>query len=88
MEVGRVDSSFLTRFVSKNVKAWSKIITDEHTGYNQLYTQYDHHTVRHMRKEYVRGAAHTNGIESIWAVLKRGFKGVYHHWSKSTCPSI
>ncbi len=26
--------------------------------------------------------AHTNGIESVWAVLKRGFYGVYHQFSK------
>ena len=25
--------------------------------------------------------ASTNGIESVWAVLKRGYNGVYHHWS-------
>jgi len=26
--------------------------------------------------------AHTNGIESVWAVLKRGFYGTYHHFSR------
>ena len=25
--------------------------------------------------------AHTNGIESVWAVLKRGLHGTYHHVS-------
>ena len=25
--------------------------------------------------------AHTNGIESVWAVLKRGYNGTYHQWS-------
>ena len=29
--------------------------------------------------------AHTNGIESVWAVLKRGFNGTYHNWSKKHC---
>ena len=31
--------------------------------------------------EYVRDGVTTNGIESVWAVLKRGLLGVYHHAS-------
>ena len=27
------------------------------------------------------GWAHTNGMESHWAALKRGYDGVYHHMS-------
>ena len=37
--------------------------------------------MRHSVKEYVRGQAHTNGIESFWALLKRGYIGTYHHMS-------
>jgi transposase-like protein len=40
-----------------------------------------HETVNHSAGEYARGAAHTNSIESVWAVLKRGLHGVYHHAS-------
>jgi len=43
---------------------------------------YDHASVNHSAKEYVNGMAHTNGIESVWAVLKRGFYGVYHSFSE------
>ena len=31
--------------------------------------------------EYVRGETTTNSIESVFAVLKRGLIGVYHHAS-------
>lgn len=31
--------------------------------------------------EYVRGQAHTNGVESFWSTLKRGYIGTYHKMS-------
>ena len=40
-----------------------------------------HEAVKHSVGEYVREMAHTNGIESFWATLKRGHDGVYHHFS-------
>ena len=36
--------------------------------------------MRHSR-EYVRGRVHTNGMESFWATLKRGYVGMgMYHW--------
>ena len=32
--------------------------------------------------EFVNGMASTNGIESMWAVLKRGYNGTFHHFSR------
>ena len=29
----------------------------------------------------MRGQAHTNGMESFWATLKRAHKGTFHHFS-------
>ena len=40
-----------------------------------------HETINHSPGEYVRGDVTTNGIESVFAVLKRGLVGVYHHAS-------
>ena len=40
--------------------------------------QTSNETVRHSVGEYVRDMAYTNGIESLWAVLKRGYNDVYH----------
>ena len=31
--------------------------------------------------EFLNGQAHTNGIESFWATLKRGHHGTYHQMS-------
>ena len=43
---------------------------------------YKHETVKHSISQYVSGQAHTNGIESFWALLKRGYHGIYHHMSE------
>ena len=37
--------------------------------------------MKHSVSEYVRGQAHTNGMESFWSMLKRGYQGVYHKMS-------
>ena len=44
--------------------------------------KYIHKTVKHSAKQFVDGMAHTNSIESVWAVLKRGFYGIFHWFSK------
>ena len=42
---------------------------------------YQHFSVNHSVGEYVRAMAHTNGIESFWALLKRGHYGIFHFMS-------
>jgi transposase-like protein len=63
------------------IEPGSILHTDEHAGYSGLGKDYVHETVVHSAGEYVRDGVHTNGIESVWAVLKRGLYGVYHHAS-------
>ena len=79
----------LKKAVRENVEPGSTIYTDENRGYihlgNEYGGEYKHERVKHSAKEFVNGMAHTNGIESVWALLKRGFNGVYHNWSKKHC---
>jgi transposase-like protein len=67
--------------VMANVKTGATLVTDEHQAYNFVTARYDHKVVNHSAKHYVEGMAHTNGIESVWAVLKRGYHGIYHHFT-------
>ena len=72
----------LHKAIRENVEAGSMIYTDDFRSYDGLsYHGYQHDRVRHVRKEYVRGDVYTNSVESLWALLKRGYKGVYHHWN-------
>ncbi|WP_420614365.1 IS1595 family transposase [Candidatus Spongiisocius sp.] len=48
------------------------------TAYNGLENR---EAVHHSVGEYVRCQAHTNGMESFWATLKRAHKGVFHRMS-------
>ena len=57
------------------------VYTDEATAYITRADHRPHESVKHSAREYVRGLAHTNGIESHWAMLKRGYDGVYHQMS-------
>ncbi len=66
--------------VREVVSPGTTICTDEHAAYRGM-PEYAHQVVNHSAKQFVDGMAHTNGIESVWAVLKRGFYGVYHQFS-------
>lgn len=81
--VANTDAKTLTSFIAANVPAGASVVTDEATAYNSLTKQgYIHHTVNHSAGEYVRDyCIHTNGIESFWALLKRGHYGIYHYMS-------
>ncbi|MDE0152491.1 MAG: IS1595 family transposase [Gammaproteobacteria bacterium] len=81
--IQNTDRDTVQSVVREHVRPGSTICTDEAGCYAGI--AHRHHTVNHSAKEYVDGMAHTNGIESVWAVLKRGFNGVYHNWSKKHC---
>ena len=75
--VESTDAPTLQGFVRQHTEPTATVYTDEAAGYVGIPRA--HQAVKHSAKEYVNGMAHTNGIESHWAMLKRGIKGVYHH---------
>lgn len=66
--------------IVENVRRGSRLYTDGHRGYVGL-PGYEHEAVDHSAGEYVRGCAHTNSIESFWALFKRGHYGTFHYIS-------
>lgn len=73
----------LEKAVRENVVEGSTLHTDENRGYKRLGDiSYKHRTVNHLAGEYSRNGVSTNSIESVFAVLRRGLHGVYHHASK------
>ena len=83
--VEKVDAETLIPFVEDHVEVGATVYTDDARTYEPLpnmLNEYECETVKHSAGEYVRGAVHTNGIESVWSVLKRGYHGIYHGWSK------
>ena len=70
----------LQDFIQYNVAEGSTVYTDEYKSYSGLVDKgYEHSTVKHSAGEWVNEMAHTNGIESFWALLRRSYHGT-HHW--------
>jgi transposase-like protein len=76
-----VTSYTVEGIINENVVAGSTISTDEHRAYHGLRHAYDHGTVVHSAKEYVRGIHHVNTLESHWSLFKRAIKGTHVHIS-------
>ena len=79
--VSDVNRIKMHEFVRSNIAIGSVLYTDQNLAYRGLEDDYDHQTVNHSIGEYVRGQAHTNGLESFWALLKRGYIGTFHHFT-------
>ena len=82
--VEHTDAQTLIPFVEAHAEPGATVYTDEAKVYGPLpdvFNGYQHESVKHTVSEYVRGQAHTNGVESFWAMLKRAHKGTFHKFS-------
>lgn len=68
----------LQGFIHERTRPGAKVYTDDSSSYFSLE---NHESVKHSAMEFVRGGVHTNGVESLWSMLKRGDVGTYHKMS-------
>ena len=73
-------SKTLQGFVTDHTEETAQVYTDDGSAY--IGIDRNHASVNHSAGEYVKGMAHTNGIESFWAMLDRSQMGTFHKFSK------
>jgi len=82
MKISEVNRASVQTMIRQNVETGATINTDEFSVYQGIANSgYLHKTVNHSAKEYVRNTVTTNSVESVFAVMRRGLHGIYHHAS-------
>ena len=76
--VDSVDAFTLMHFIRKNVDSRAVIMTDDFPTYRKLGREFEHLVINHSEGWYAKGVVHTQTIEGLWSLLKRGIVGIYH----------
>lgn len=87
----RLTGDGLEEAILEHVDRRSRVITDESPAYGRLAYRFDggHETVHHRNKEYVRVGTniHSNTVESVFSLFKRGVMGTFHSVSRKHLPN-
>ena len=84
IHVENADKATVNMIVADNIAREARVMSDESRLYGDVKGHAaSHDTVRHAGGEYVRYegdlAIHSNTVENVFSVLKRGMHGVYQH---------
>lgn len=83
MHIDDTKASTILPIVNENIAKEARIMTDDAaTYYRKLRGFASHESVNHGAEEYVRGDVHTNTVENVFSIFKRGMKGIYQHCSE------
>lgn len=78
--VPTADKPSVSKIVKENIARETRLHTDESRLYGEASAHFaEHQTVRHSSGEYVRGDVHTNTVEGVFSIFKRGMRGIYQH---------
>lgn len=87
----RLTSDRLSEVIAENADLSCRLITDEFAVYRRVGKAFEggHEVVNHGRREYVRRGSdvHSNTIEGVFSLLKRGVMGTFHSVSKKHLPN-
>ena len=82
--VANVTARTLRPILLEQISQNASLNTDEHAVYKKVGKEFrKHDVVVHSAGEYSRGDATTNGVESSFALLKRGLIRTFHHVSEA-----
>ena len=79
-KIDKVSSNNIQTVIDIHIDKNATLCTDEAMVYKGI-KGYKQLMINHSVAQFVDGLASTNGIESIWALLKRGYQGVFHHFT-------
>jgi transposase-like protein len=78
--VTMADKATINDIIKSNIVREARIHTDESRLYGDVSAHFaEHMTIRHSSGEYVRGEVHTNTVENVFSIFKRGMRGIYQH---------
>lgn len=87
----RITVNRLREVIMENAELSCRIITDEFSIYNPIGYEFEggHRRVNHSLGEYVKKGTdiHSNTVESVFSLLKRGVMGTFHSVSKKHLPN-
>lgn len=77
--VANVKAPTIKKILLENADKSANLMTDEASAYTIVGREFaSHGVVTHGAKEYARGKTHTNTIEGVFSIFKRGMIGTYH----------
>ncbi len=87
----RVTADRLSELIAENADLTCRLITDDAPAYKRVGKAFNggHEVVRHGIQEYARRGTdvHSNTIEGVFSLLKRGVMGTFHSVSKKHLPN-
>jgi len=85
--VSNAERETLLEKINQHIRKGTILSTDEAQQYANIQRHsYKHRSCNHSAKQWVNNKASTNGVESVWSLLKRSFYGIYHKFSVEHLP--